>query len=104
MFVIYGHDSCGYCTRAKELLTQNGLSYEDRNVMTNMEFRQELKKLLPNATKVPQIFLGDKHIGGFTELQAGFANGSIKAQLDFQKLIMSSEYGENPVDKVSEPA
>ena len=104
MFVIYGHDSCGYCAKAKQLLEQNGHAYEDRNVMTNQAFRQEFRTRMPGITMVPQIFLGDTHIGGFTELRRAFADGSIQKLIDFNKLIMSSEYGKTEVDKQSESA
>ena len=65
---LYTKDQCPYCDRAKALLQQRGIPYEeDRSVWTNDEAKMALVKRSGMKT-VPQIFHGDRLIGGYTEL------------------------------------
>jgi glutaredoxin 3 len=64
---VYSKDSCSFCVRAKELLTEYSFEYRERDV-SNPDIRQELLTLLPNAKTVPQIFIDGSHIGGYSEL------------------------------------
>lgn len=65
---IYTKDYCPYCVRAKNLLKGKGLEFEEINVEDEALF-EELKKRTGLRT-VPQIFVGDQLIGGFTDLKA----------------------------------
>jgi glutaredoxin 3 len=58
---------CGYCVRAKTLLEQRGLPYEEIRMDDDPHFRQKLLELTGRWT-VPQIFIDDEPIGGYTEL------------------------------------
>jgi glutaredoxin 3 len=60
---------CGYCVRAKALLDARGLEYEEIHMDDDPAFRQKLLDMTGHWT-VPQIFVDDRHIGGFTELWA----------------------------------
>ncbi len=66
---IYTKHYCPYCEAAKRLLKSKGVSYEEINVTNNPE---ELESLIrkTNHQTVPQIFIGEKFVGGFDELEA----------------------------------
>lgn len=67
--VIYTGSLCPYCTMAKRLLDRKGAAYTEINVDSNPELRLELMQRTKRRT-IPQIFIGDRHIGGFDDLQA----------------------------------
>jgi glutaredoxin 3 len=58
---------CGYCTRAKALLEDRGIPYEEISMDGDLEFRRKLLDLTGGWT-VPQILVDGRPIGGFTEL------------------------------------
>ena len=58
---------CGYCHRAKTLLRQKGLAYEEIRIDDQLDFRARLQERTGGWT-VPQIVIGDRPIGGYTEL------------------------------------
>jgi glutaredoxin 3 len=58
---------CGYCVRAKTLLESRGLEFEEISLDDDPGFRRRLLELTGNWT-VPQIFVDDEPIGGYTEL------------------------------------
>jgi glutaredoxin len=66
--VIWSKDSCPFCDQAKNLLKLKGIEYEERNISRDWT-REQLLEAVPNARTVPQIFLDDELIGGFTELR-----------------------------------
>ncbi|PIU00837.1 MAG: glutaredoxin 3 [Bdellovibrionales bacterium CG10_big_fil_rev_8_21_14_0_10_45_34] len=67
---IYTKDFCPFCDRAKVLLNQKGVDFEEINVETKgPNFYNELKAKTGLRT-VPQIFIGDSLVGGYTELRA----------------------------------
>jgi glutaredoxin 3 len=67
---IYTSPLCGYCHAAKRLLDGKGVSYSEVNVMTNPEKRQEMMQRANGRHTVPQIFVGEDHVGGFDDLSA----------------------------------
>lgn len=72
--VVYCRDNCIYCDKAKELLTNHGFKFEEKNVY---EHKEEFKELFPDAKTVPQIIFYDKHVGGYNELVEEFVNQNI---------------------------
>lgn len=58
---------CGYCTRAKALLDDRGIPYEEIRMDGDLEFRRKLLDLTGRWT-VPQILIDGRPIGGFMEL------------------------------------
>ena len=58
---------CGYCVRAKQLLEQRGLPFEEIRVDEDPDFREKLEEQTGGWT-VPQILIDGKPIGGYTEL------------------------------------
>ena len=73
---IYSNSTCAYCGAARMLLTGKGVSFEDINVAINPDKRSEMEQL-SGRRSVPQIFVGDKHIGGFEELCALDKSGEL---------------------------
>lgn len=70
LIVVYSKDYCPYCVAAVNLLKQKGVTYEVVDVQSDMDkYNEMLEKSAPRRT-VPQIFIADKGIGGFTELKA----------------------------------
>ena len=65
--VIWSKDHCPYCDQAKALLKNKGIPFEEKKIGDGYT-REELLEAIPTARTVPQIFLDDKLIGGFTEL------------------------------------
>ena len=66
--IVWSKENCPYCLQAKALLDSRGIDYEERNVQHGWT-REQLLEAVPNARTLPQIFLDDKLIGGFTELR-----------------------------------
>ena len=64
---MYSTTWCGYCIRAKALLDRRGLEYEEIVMDDDPAFRQKLLEMTGRWT-VPQIFIDDEPIGGYTEL------------------------------------
>jgi glutaredoxin 3 len=64
---LYVTDWCPYCQRAKSLLTQKNLIFNEVNIDDDAKFREEMIAR-SNRRTVPQIFVGDKHVGGCDEL------------------------------------
>lgn len=67
--IIYSTATCPYCDRAKDLLKSKNVSFEEIRVDLSEDKRLEMEKLSGRRT-VPQIFINDQHIGGFTDLAA----------------------------------
>ena len=66
---IWSKYHCPYCDQAKALLQQKGIQFEEKKIGDGYT-REELLEAVPGARTVPQIFIDDKLIGGFTELRA----------------------------------
>lgn len=73
---LYTTDWCGHCVRAKALLEQRGLAYEEIRVDEDPRFREHLEKLTGGWT-VPQIVIDGDPIGGYAELSALDRSGGL---------------------------
>ena len=68
-FTIFGRADCGYCVRAKQLLENNDLEMKWIDIQQEGISKADLEKTIGKPVEtVPQIFHGQKHIGGYTEL------------------------------------
>lgn len=75
---LYTTETCPYCRNAKALLTSKGVTFEEINIQREAgKFEEMLNR--SQRRSVPQIFIGDTHIGGFDDL----------AKLDRQGALMS---------------
>jgi len=73
--IVWSKDQCPYCDQAKNLLKMKGIEFEERNVSHNWT-REQLLEAVPNARTVPQIFLDEELVGGFTELRQRLTNAT----------------------------
>lgn len=73
---VYTTPSCPYCVRAKRLLKERGLAYEEFDVATDDELRVSVMQRSGRRT-VPQIFIDGKSIGGYDELAELDAAGEL---------------------------
>jgi glutaredoxin 3 len=64
---LYMSDWCPYCRRARELLAKKNVTLTEINVEDEPKFREEMVAR-SNRRTVPQIFIGDKHVGGCDDL------------------------------------
>ena len=71
--IIYTQDSCGYCDMAKKEFERKGWGYTEYNLKED-ENKVSLFERFPEAKTVPQIWINNKHIGGYNELMAWFEN------------------------------
>lgn len=69
--IVWSKDHCPYCVQAKALLEQKGIEFEERKIGDGWT-KEQLLAAVPDARTVPQIFLNDELVGGFTELRAKF--------------------------------
>ena len=66
---IYTRNTCIYCDRAKEFFKSKNLSYFEYNIWTNSNYLDEVLKRSNGQRTMPQIFINNKHIGGFNDLK-----------------------------------
>jgi len=66
--IVWSQTRCTYCDQAKALLKNKGIQYEER-MLGDGWTKQDLLEAVPNARSVPQIFLNEEYVGGFTELK-----------------------------------
>ena len=67
--LIYTGPSCNFCDAAKRLLERNKLKFSEIDVSSDENIRDELIKKSNGQRTIPQIFFGEHHIGGYTELR-----------------------------------
>ena len=74
---IYTSPYCGYCHRAKQLLSRKGAAFTEYDVMVDAAKRDEMMTRALGRHTVPQIFIDGRHIGGCDELHALDAQGGL---------------------------
>jgi len=67
---IYSSPLCGFCHAAKRLLKQKGAAFSEINVLTQPKRKSEMMDRAGGRHTVPQIFIGETHVGGCDELYA----------------------------------
>ena len=77
---IYTTQTCPYCVRAKRLLQKKNVPYEEVDVSWDDDKRMQLMQRTGRRT-VPQIFIGDEHLGGADELYELEQRGELDAKL-----------------------
>ena len=79
--VIYTGTMCNFCSAAKHLLNKKKVSYEEINIGYDEKKRDEMLKKSNGAKTIPQIFIEEKHIGGYVELKALETKGELDSLL-----------------------
>ena len=78
---IYTKSTCGYCARAKSLLTSKNVAFEEISVDGDYAKQEEMTKRANGGWTVPQIFIGTTHVGGCDDLHALDRDGKLDALL-----------------------
>lgn len=71
--LVWSKLNCSYCDRAKALLQQKNIEYEERIIGIKWT-KENLLESVPNARTVPQIFIDNEYVGGYDQLKAKFDN------------------------------
>ncbi len=79
--VIYTGPMCNFCSAAKHLLNKKKVSYEEIDIGYDEKKREEMVKKSNGAKTIPQIFIEEKHIGGYVELKALENKGELNSLL-----------------------
>jgi glutaredoxin 3 len=74
--IVYSSDFCPYCQRAKALLQERGAAFEEIVVDGKPDVRARMTEMT-GRTSVPQIFIGERHVGGCDDLHALDARGEL---------------------------
>jgi len=77
MVIVYTTSTCPYCNAAKELLRRKGVTFREIDVSDDAEFGALIRRT--GWKTVPQIFIGDRMIGGYRELSNLEAEGKLDA-------------------------
>ena len=80
--IMYTGPLCNFCDAAKRLLTRNNATFKEINIATQDGLRDEMIKKSNGRRTVPQIFIGDQHIGGYEELRALEKENKLKEILE----------------------
>ena len=75
--LIYTGPMCNFCSAAKHLLNKKKVSYEEIDIGYDEKKREEMLKKSNGARTIPQIFIGEKHVGGYVELRALEKDGNL---------------------------
>ena len=79
--VVYSGPFCPFCTKAKALLDRKGVAYDEYNVREDEAKLQEMLEKSNGKKTIPQIFIDDRHIGGYDDLYALDGAGKLDALL-----------------------
>lgn len=79
--VMYSSPFCGYCAAAKRLLKAKSATFKDIDVIAEPDKRAEMVAR-SGRTTVPQIFIADRHVGGFDDLNALNQRGELDALIE----------------------
>lgn len=78
---IYTSPLCGFCHAAKRLLSTKGVSFSEIDVSRDPELRQAMMARANGRTSVPQIFIGESHVGGCDDLYELERSGKLDGML-----------------------
>tara|TARA_R110001606_G_scaffold220588_1_gene368424 strand:- start:99 stop:362 length:264 start_codon:yes stop_codon:yes gene_type:complete len=78
---IYTSPFCGFCHRAKHLLGQKNVAFEEVDVMMDRARKSEMVQRAGGRTSVPQIFIDGEHVGGCDDLFALDSTGRLDEKL-----------------------
>ena len=74
--IVWSKYQCPYCDQAKALLKSKGIEFEERKIGDGWT-KEDLLEAVPTARTVPQIFINDELIGGFTELKQKLTESTV---------------------------
>lgn len=80
--LIFSSNICPYCIAAKRLLEKLSLNFQEKIVDNNLDVRTEMLKLSKGKKTVPQIFIGDMHVGGYDDLEKLYTEGKLNRMIN----------------------
>lgn len=78
---MYTKQFCPFCSRAKKLLGEKGVAFEEIDITMGGPQRKEMLERAPGHTTVPSIFIDGRHVGGSDDLAALNASGELDTLL-----------------------
>lgn len=78
---IYTKSTCPYCAAAKDLLRKKGVAFDEIDILRAPDQRQTMIQRAGGGTTVPQIFIGEQHVGGCDDLYALDRGGKLDNML-----------------------
>ena len=75
---VYTRRWCGYCVRAKAMLEERGLTYEEYDIDADSAREAEMIERSAGRRRVPQVFINGTHVGGSDDLGAAIASGELE--------------------------
>ena len=75
---MYTGPLCNFCEAAKRLFARNNLKFEEIDISTKDEFREEMIQKSNGKKTIPQIFFDELHVGGYVELRDLEKSGELK--------------------------
>ena len=75
--IIYSGETCPHCSAAKALLKSKNAEYEEIDIWKDPTKAKEMLQKTNGARTIPQIFIGDHHVGGNDQLQEANRNGEL---------------------------
>lgn len=79
---IYTGPMCPYCSKAKELLSHKNLEYNELYIGNDSKIMEEMLERSGGKRSVPQVFIGEVHVGGYDELYELDRNGELSKLLE----------------------
>jgi len=79
---IYTKPTCVYCHAAKRLLAHKGVAYKEIDISGRPELRRDMIQKANGRSTVPQIWIGETHIGGFDDIDDLEGRGRLDAMLE----------------------
>jgi glutaredoxin 3 len=76
--IVYSTEHCGFCVRAKDLLERRGIAFTEVMVDRDPEQRAIMEQRCGGCRTVPQIFIGETHVGGYRELSQLDRDGKLE--------------------------
>ncbi|MBU3914277.1 glutaredoxin 3, partial [bacterium] len=89
---VYSKEYCPFCVKAKELLKSKNVSFEEIRVDVHPEKIEEMVEKAGGKRTVPQIFIGDLHVGGCDDLYALESQGKLDELLGIKKVEMKENH------------
>ncbi len=78
---IYTTEYCGFCVRAMDLLRSKGVAFEEIDVTGDDALRGKLVEMTGGLRTVPQIWVGETHVGGYSDLAKLDREGKLEPML-----------------------
>jgi len=87
--IVYSSNGCPFCTKAKSFLAERGISFEEIEAPRGTKAWEEMRERTGSGS-LPQILIGNEHIGGYSDLAALEATGELNKKLGLDQDVLVS--------------